>query len=252
MRNGGPGFRRGSQLRSQLVGPLLGVGALAAVSGPGARHTPEPSTCSDSLVPDHTPSPRMAEAPSAPGHLAQGGGPGGTRNEGGSYLQQRWPERGRRWPPWCGLCPRRRLVASAGWPGPLRGSGPAAAGGPHGGRRPGWAGGRLCLQTGPPSSPAAGAGASPLVLPVPQAGPVHPHPPCRGVAQGCSPQGCGSWGGVARGGVARGGRGPWGRDCRLPELSTGKTGSGGVDPSLDCSSAECQALGRVGGRSQCP
>lgn len=92
----------------------------------------------------------------------------------------------------------------AGWTGPSCGSGRAAAAGPRDGRRPGWAGGRQCPGTGPPSSPAAGAGA------LPQCRPVHPHPDLStpvlrgptgvsvegapgGGAQGCSPQGRGLW-----------------------------------------------------------
>lgn len=72
----------------------------------------------------------------------------GTEAGGGSYLQQRWPKRGRRWLPWCGPhCPTH-LAVPAGCLMLVCGSGLAAAAGPHDGRCPACAGGRRCLQTG--------------------------------------------------------------------------------------------------------
>lgn len=86
--------------------------------------------------------------PTCPMHLAQDWT---SEADGGSYLQQRWPKRDRRWLPWCGPRCLTHLAEPAECLMPVYGSGLAAAAGPHDGRCPACAGGRQCLQTGLPS-----------------------------------------------------------------------------------------------------
>lgn len=96
----------------------------------------------------------LTSDPMSPMRLAQDQTP--EAGGGGSYLQQRWPERGTRWLPWCGPRSLGPLSVSAVCLMPVCDSDFAAVSGPPGERRPGCAGDRRCFQTGPPSSPAVG------------------------------------------------------------------------------------------------
>lgn len=149
------GACRGGQSRSRAVSQLSqaplkpwyvhgqpGVPGVLLVSGPNLVHTLEAPGCRI------LPSKLIHRSHVCPVHLAQDWTP---EVGGGSYLQQRWPKRDRRWLPWCGPHCLTHLAGPAGYSMPVHGNGLAEAAGPCDGRCPACAGGRQCLQTGLPS-----------------------------------------------------------------------------------------------------